>query len=175
MDLDPLTGVFAEKLPVTNGFYQGTVSSDEGDFSDPDDGSIEDYEKNTWADWYGSAFWTAFGAFPSEADGPRPAVMFSDRLFSEEELADTAVSVHEEVPMLALRLFSDVGVAVIPPVADRPVRVIINRLVGRDNRMDEVSVLSRPVCLDRFILELGMRPCHIVNRFACCIPLVRDV
>ena len=72
--------------------------------------------------------------------------MFSDRLFLEEELADTAVSVHEEVPMLELRLFSDVGVAVIPPVADRPVRRIINRLVGRDNRMDEVSVLSRPVC-----------------------------
>ena len=36
----------------------------------------------------------------------RPAVMFCDRLFSEEELADIV----------------DVGVAVIPPVADRPVR-----------------------------------------------------
>ena len=34
----------------------------------------------------------------------------------------------------------------IPPVADRPVRRIINRLVGRDNRMDEVSVLSWPIC-----------------------------
>ena len=105
----------------------------------------------------GSAFWTAFSAFPSEADGPRPAVMFSSAFGG-------GVSVHEEVPMLTLRLFSDVGVAVIPSVADRPVRRIINRLVGRDNRMDEVSVLSS--------VELGMRPCHIVNGFACCIPWV---
>ena len=66
-------------------------------------------------------FWTAFGAFPSEVEGPRLTVMFSDRLFSEEELADTVVSVHGDVPMLSLRRFADVGVAVIPPVADRPV------------------------------------------------------
>ena len=81
-----------------------------------------------------------------KADGPRPAVMFSDRLFSEEELAETVVSVHREVPILPLRRFADVGVAVIPPVADRPVRRIISRLVGRNNWMDEVSVLSWPVC-----------------------------
>ena len=85
---------------------------------------------------------TAFGAFPPEADGTRPAVMFSDRLFPEEELADLVVSVHREVPMLPLRRFADVGVAVIPSVADRPVRRIINRSVGRNNRMDEVSVLA---------------------------------
>ena len=47
---------------------------------------------NTWADWCGSAFWTAFGVLPSEADGSRPMVAFSDRLFLEEELADTAVT-----------------------------------------------------------------------------------
>ena len=127
-------------------FYQGTVSSDEWNISDPDDGSIEDNERNTWADWCDSVFWTAFSTFPSEADGPQPTVAFSDGLFSEEGLADTAVSVHEEVPMLALWLFSDVGLVVIPPVADRPVRRIMNRMVGRDNRMDEVSVLSRPIC-----------------------------
>ena len=46
---------------------------------------------------------------------------FNDGLFSEEVLADTAVSVHEELPMLALRIFSDVGVTVIPPVVDWPV------------------------------------------------------
>ena len=94
---------------------------------EPDDGSVENFEKNTWADWCGSAFGTAFGAFPSEADGPRTAVMFSDRLFSEEELADTAVSVLEEVLMLPLRNFADMGFAVIPPVANWPVRRIINR------------------------------------------------
>ena len=72
--------------------------------------------------------------------------MFSDRLFSEEELADTAVSVHREVPMLPWRRFADVGVAVIPPVADRTVRRTINRSVGWNNMMDKVSVLSWPVC-----------------------------
>ena len=56
VDVDSFTEAFAEELPVTDDFYQGMVSSDEGDFSDPDDGSIEDYEKNTWADWCGSAF-----------------------------------------------------------------------------------------------------------------------
>ena len=84
--------------------------------------------------------------FPLEADGTQPAAMFSDRLFSEEELAYTVVLVHREVPMLPLRQFADVGVAVIPPVADRPVRRIINRSVGWNNRMDKVSVLSWPVC-----------------------------
>ena len=87
MDVDSLTEVFAEKLPVTDGLYQGTVSSDEGDF-------IEDNARNTWVDWCGSAFWTAFGPFLSEADGQRPTVEFSDRLFSDEGLADTAVSVN---------------------------------------------------------------------------------
>ena len=101
---------------------------------------------NTWADWCDSAFWTAFSTFPSEADGPQPTVAFSDGLFSEEGLADTAVSVHEELPMLALRLFSDMGAVVIPPVVDRPVRRIMNMMVDKDNRMDEVSVLSWPIC-----------------------------
>ena len=65
-------------------------------------------------DWCDSAFGTAFGTFPSEADGPQPMVAFSDRLFSDEVLADSAGSVHRELPMLALRIFSDVGVTVIP-------------------------------------------------------------
>ena len=91
-------------------------------------------------DWCGSAFETAFGAFLLEADDTRPAAMFSDRLFSDEELADTVVSVHRDVPMLPLRRFADVG------VADRPVRRTINRSVGWNNRMDKVSVLSWPVC-----------------------------
>ena len=56
VDVDPLADVFAEKLPVTDTFYHGTVSSDEGDISDSDDGSIEDHERNTWVDWCDSAF-----------------------------------------------------------------------------------------------------------------------
>ena len=159
VDVDSVTGGFAEKLSGTDDFYQAMVSSDEEDFSEPDDGSIEDFERNTWADWCGSAFETAFGAFPPEADGTRPAVMFSDRLFSEEELADTVVSVHGEVSMLSLRRFADVGVAVIPPVADRPVRQTVNRSVCWNNRMDEVSILSWPVCDPPIrIAVLRMRP-----------------
>ena len=38
------------------------------------------------------------------------------------------------------------GVSVISPVADRPVQRTVNRLVDWDDRMDEFSVLSWPVC-----------------------------
>ena len=110
-----------------------------------DEGSIEDIERNTWADWCDSAFCTAFSTFPSEADGPQPTVEFSDGLLSEEVSADSAVSVHGELSMLALRIFSDVGATVIPPVVDRPVRWIMNGLVGKDKRMDEVSIFSGPI------------------------------
>ena len=110
-----------------------------------DEGSIEDDERNTWTDWCDSAFWTAFGIFPSAADGPQPTVAFSDGLFSEEVLTDSAVSVHEELPILALRIFSNVGVTVIPPVVDRPVQRFMDGLVGKDKRMDEVSI-SWPIC-----------------------------
>ena len=72
--------------------------------------------------------------------------MFSNRLFSGEELADTVVSVRMDVPMLPVQRLTDVGVAVIPPVADRPVQQTVNRSVGWDDRMDKVSVLSWPVC-----------------------------
>ena len=63
VDVDSVTGGFAEKLPGTDDIYQEMVSSDEEDFSEPDDGSVEDFEKNTWADWCGSAFETAFVTF----------------------------------------------------------------------------------------------------------------
>ena len=84
--------------------------------------------------------------FPPEAADTRPAVMFSNRLFSEEELANMVVSVRRDVPMLQVQRLTDVGVAVIPPVADRPVQRTVNRSVGWDDRMDEVSVLCWPVC-----------------------------
>ena len=102
-------GGVAEKLANTDDICHELVSSDEADFSEPDDGSVEDFERNTWADWCGSAFETAFGAFPPAADDTQPTVMFSNRLFSDEELADTVVSVHRDVPMLPLRRFTDVG------------------------------------------------------------------
>ena len=51
-----------------------------------------------WRIWNGTvtcsfAFKNAVGAFPPEAADIRPAVVFRDRLFSGEELADTVVSV----------------------------------------------------------------------------------
>ena len=81
-----------------------------------------------------------------DADDPQPTVAFSDELFSDDVLADTLVSVHEELPMLALRVFTDVGVPVVPPVVNRPVRRIMDGLVCKDKLMDEVSVFSWPIC-----------------------------
>ena len=37
-----MTGGFAKKLPVTDDIYQVLVSSDDEDFSEPDDGSVGD-------------------------------------------------------------------------------------------------------------------------------------
>ena len=128
VDVDSVMRGFVKKLPGTDDIYQEMVSSNDEDFSELDDGSIEDFETNTWADWCGSPFETAFGMFPPEADGTRLVVMFSDHLFSEG-LADMVVSVHREVPMLSMRRFADMGVAVLPPVADRPVRRTINSFV----------------------------------------------
>ena len=82
----------------------------------------------------------------SDADDPRPTVEFSDVLFSDDVLADMPVSVHDELPMLALQVFADVGVPVIPPVIDRPVRRIMDGLGCKDKRMDEVSVFSGSIC-----------------------------
>ena len=146
VDVDPLAEVFAEKLPVTDAFYHGTVSSDEGDISDSDDGSIEDRERNTWVDWCDSAFRIGFSTFPSDADDQQSTVAFSGKLFSDEVLADTPVPVHEEMPMLALQVFMDEGAPLVSPVIDQPVRRFTDRLVCKDKRMDEVSVFSWPIC-----------------------------
>ena len=70
-------------------------------------------------------------------------VAFRDELFSD---GTNAYSVQEELPRLALRDFRDVGVHVIPPVVDRPVRRIKDGLVCKDKRMDEVSVFPWPIC-----------------------------
>ena len=46
VDVDSVTGGFAEKLPGTDDINHELVSSDEEDFSEPDDGSVEDFERN---------------------------------------------------------------------------------------------------------------------------------
>ena len=74
-------------------FYQRVVSSDEEDFGDLDDGSVADLEMDTWAEACSSASQNAFGTFPLEAAHRRPAVIFSNHLFSGEELADMVFSV----------------------------------------------------------------------------------
>ena len=130
MDVDSLTEAFTEDVQDTDDFYQRIVSSDEEDFGDPDDGSVADLEMDTGADGCSSAFGTVFGAFPTEAADTRPAVMFSNHLFSEEELADTVVSVRRDVPMLPVQQLTDVGVAVSPPVTNRPIQRTVNRSVG---------------------------------------------
>ena len=41
------------------------------------------------------------GTFPSDADDLQPRVVFNDKLFSDDVLANTSVSVHEEgVPLV---------------------------------------------------------------------------
>ena len=62
-----------------------------------------------------------------------------ETMLSEDEYIR---NLDEELPRLALRIVSDMGVTVIPPVVDRPVRRIMDGLVG----MDEVSVFSWPIC-----------------------------
>ena len=79
--------------------------------------------------------------------------------------------------MLALRIFSDVRVTVIPPIVDRPVRRVMDRLVSKNERMDEVSVLSWPICDPPIhIGDGGVGLSHgDTGRVACCIPPVREV
>ena len=80
---------------VSESVAVGSRGGHDTDSSIMDKRSIEDDERSTWTDWCDSAFYTAFGTFPSAVDGPQPTVVFSDGLLSEEVLTDSAVSVHE--------------------------------------------------------------------------------
>ena len=91
-------------------FYQRVVSSDEEDCGDSDEGYVADLEMDIWAEACRSASQNAFGAFPPEAAGSQPAVVFSNRLFSGEELADMVVSVRGDVPMSPVQQLTDIGV-----------------------------------------------------------------
>ena len=128
LDIDPLANVTSPTLSGTAAVGSPTIRSGSGlydcetilgadeDISDLDEGSIEDGEMNTWADGCDSAFGIGFNTFPSDTDDPQPMFAFSDGLFSDEVLADTPISVHEELPRLAVRVFTYVRVPVIPPV-----------------------------------------------------------
>ena len=157
VDIDPLADVLEEKLSMTaasvslnvrsgSGNYDyGTILVEEGDIRNSDDRSIEDRERNSWVDWCNSAFRNGISTFPSDADDPQPLVVFNDKLFSNDVLADASVSIHEEVPVLALQIFTDKGVLV-PPVIDQGVRRIKDELISQDKQMDEVAVLPWPIC-----------------------------
>ena len=92
------------------------------------------------------------GAFPPEVADIQPAVVFSNRLFSGEELANTVVSVRGDVPMSPVLQVTDKGVAMIPPLADRPVQWTVSGSVGWDVKTNEVSVVSWP---------MRVRPIHM--------------
>ena len=87
----------------------GTVLYYEGDISDSDCGSVEDRERDTWEDWCESAFRNGYSAFPPETDDPLPTVVFSDKLFSDEDIADMPMSDNRDLPVSALQVFTDVG------------------------------------------------------------------
>ena len=73
-------------------------------------------------------------------------VVFNDKLFSDDVLTDTSVSIHEEVPVLALQIFTEEGVPLVPPVIDQGVQRPQDELVSQDKRMDEVLVPTWPIC-----------------------------
>ena len=84
--------------------------------------------------------------FPSDADDPQPMVVFNDKLFSGDVLTDTSVSVHEEVPVLALHIFTEEGVPLVPPVIDQDVQRPQDKLVSQDKRKNTVLVPTWPIC-----------------------------
>ena len=97
-----------------------------------------DLDRDTWADACSFAFRNAVNVFPPKAADIRPAVVFRNRLFSGEELADT-VSVRGDVPMSPVQQLTDMGVSMIPPVAGRPVQRTVSGSVGWDVQMEKVG------------------------------------
>ena len=88
----------------------------EGNVGDLDCGSVEDRERDTWEDWCESPFRNGYGPFPPETDDPLPTVVFSDKLFPNEDIADLSESDNEDLPVSALQVFPDVGCLSPPPL-----------------------------------------------------------
>ena len=97
-------------------------------------------------DWCDSAFRQGLGSFPSGADDLLPMVVCYDKLFSDDVLAYSSVSVREEVPVLTLQIPTDKGVLLLTPVVDQDVRRIKDQLFSQDDRTDGISGLSLPIC-----------------------------
>ena len=73
-------------------------------------------------------------------------VVCNDKLFPDDVLADSSVSVREEVPVLTLHILTDKGVPLVTPVVDQDVRWIKDKLFSQDDRTDGVSGVSLPIC-----------------------------
>ena len=97
LDAEPVADIFNEIQDVPDAAVSPDCRSycetDGGGASlyyegDSDCGSVEDRERDTWENWCASAFQNGYGAFPPETDDPLPTVVFSDKLFPNEDIAD---------------------------------------------------------------------------------------
>ena len=87
--------------------------------------------------------------------------MFSDQLFSDEDIAEPSRMLPdgEDVPVLALQVFVDTVVPSVPPDTGRIVRFENNELALMDSWIGEVSVLSLEICdplIHRDTLDVGI-------------------
>ena len=69
----------------------------------------------------------------------RKLLISRDSLFLGEERDNAVVSVRGDVPMSPVQQLTDMWVAIIPPVAGRPVQRTINGSVDWDDRMKKVG------------------------------------
>ena len=111
----PDVAVSPNRRSCSDTYGGGTTLYYEGDISDSDCGSVQDRERDTWEDWCDSAFRNEYGTFPPDMDEMLSTVVLSDKLFSDEDMADMPVSQNEEIPVSALQLFADEGVPLPPP------------------------------------------------------------
>ena len=58
-------------------------------------------------------------------------VVFSDKLFSDEDIADIPVLDNEDWPVSALQVFTNLGVRLVPPDIDRIARINDNEWTDR--------------------------------------------
>ena len=86
-------------------------------------------------DWCESAFENGYGAFPPDTADPLPMVVFSDKLFLDEDIADMPMAGNEDLPVSASQVFTDVGVPQVPPDIHRIARINHNALAIMDRRI----------------------------------------
>ena len=120
----------------------------EGDLSDSDCGSVRDREIDTWEDRCDSAFCNGYGGFPLDTEDTQPAVVFSDQLFWDEDIAKPSRMLPDcgNVPVSPFQAFDDTVIPLVAPDTGRIVRFNNNDSELMDSRIGEFSVLSLGVC-----------------------------